>query len=180
MTAIKIAPSFLTADLGRIADEVRAARDEEKQRRAPISEQEQTVALKLVADLEVAFAPLTALFGDRTSRQAAEFARAHAEVAEALARDERGSPSALWQGDAGEALALLQTATIVDAYSLAERLEEYNRRRFSVEAHVLEQTRAQIAAMNLKELRGIVVAADAGVPGVLGIVASRLVSPNDQ
>ena len=95
-------------------DALRAARDEEKQRCAPISEQEQKVALKLVADLEVAFAPLTALFGNRTSRQAAEFARAHAEVAEALARDDHGSPSALWQGDAGEALSVL-LAELIDA-----------------------------------------------------------------
>ncbi|HEY6920434.1 MAG TPA: double-strand break repair protein AddB, partial [Methyloceanibacter sp.] len=104
---------------------LRAARDDEKRRHAPINEQEQAVALKLVADLEVAFAPLTALFGDRTPRQAAEFARAHAEVAEALARDERGSPSALWQGDAGDALSVLLAELIDAGRSLTIGLADY-------------------------------------------------------
>ena len=104
---------------------LRAARDDEKRRHAPINEQEQAVALKLVADLEVAFAPLTALFGDRTPRQAAEFARAHAEVAEALARDERGSPSALWQGDSGDALSVLLAELIDAGRSLTIGLADY-------------------------------------------------------
>jgi ATP-dependent helicase/nuclease subunit B len=95
-------------------DALRTARDDEKRRRTRISEPEQAVALKLVADLEAAFAPLTTLFKDGTSRQAAEFAQAHAEVAEAIARDERGSSSALWQGDAGEALSVL-LAELIDA-----------------------------------------------------------------
>jgi ATP-dependent helicase/nuclease subunit B len=104
---------------------LRAVRDDEERRHAPISEQEQAVALKLVADLEVAFAPLTALFGDRTSRRATEFARAHAEAAEALARDERGSPSALWQDDAGEALSVLLAELIDAGRSLTIGLADY-------------------------------------------------------
>lgn len=94
-------------------DALKAARDEEKVRRA-IREQEQVIALELVADLEAAFAPLTSLFKDGASREAAQFARAHADVAEALARDERGSSSGLWQGDAGEALSVL-LAELIDA-----------------------------------------------------------------
>jgi double-strand break repair protein AddB len=95
-------------------DALKAARDEGKHPRPPISEHEQAAALKLVADLKTAFDPLTTLFKDRASREAAQFAKAHAEAAEALARNERGSSSELWQGDAREALSVL-LAELMDA-----------------------------------------------------------------
>ncbi len=105
-------------------DALEAARDEEKRRRA-ISEQEQVIALKLVADLEAAFAPLTYLFQERMPQEAAQFATAHAEVAEALARDERGSHSALWQGDAGEALSVLLAELMAAGRSLTIGAADY-------------------------------------------------------
>jgi double-strand break repair protein AddB len=86
-----------------------AARDpgERRPRPAHISEQEQEAALKLVADLADAFAPLVSLFADRSEHRASLLAEAHVEVAEALARDAAGLSSRLWQGDAGEALTSL-------------------------------------------------------------------------
>lgn len=82
-----------------------AARTEEKRGRRSLSEQEHAAALRLVADLEVAFAPLTALSVGKHA--AATLAEAHVVTAEALARDAKGSSSGLWQGDAGEALSVL-------------------------------------------------------------------------
>ena len=93
---------------------IEAARADGKRRRATISEHEQAIALKLVADLEAAFAPLAALFADASEHQASRLAEAHAETAEALARDRDGSSSSLWQGDAGEALSVL-LAELIDA-----------------------------------------------------------------
>lgn len=92
------------------------ARADGKRRRRSITEQEQATALKLIDDLEAAFAPLVATFKDPSPQQAARLADAHAEAAEALARDANGSSSGLWQGDAGEALSVL-LAELIDAGS---------------------------------------------------------------
>jgi ATP-dependent helicase/nuclease subunit B len=78
------------------------------------SEKEYAAALQLVANLEAAFAPLTALARGSLPHQASEFAEAHVAVAEALATDKDGSWTALWQGDAGEALSVL-LAELIDA-----------------------------------------------------------------
>jgi ATP-dependent helicase/nuclease subunit B len=79
-----------------------------------ISDQETEKALRLVADIEAAFAPLTELCADGCEHPAARIAEAHVAVAEALARDETGCCSRLWRDDAGEALATL-LAEIIDA-----------------------------------------------------------------
>ncbi|MGH6832542.1 MAG: double-strand break repair protein AddB, partial [Methyloceanibacter sp.] len=92
---------------------IEAARDETK-RRPPISAQEQAEALKLIEDLEAAFAPLMAFAVGSLPHEAGRLAEAHAAVAEALARDQDGTSSGLWQGDAGEALAVL-LAELIDA-----------------------------------------------------------------
>jgi ATP-dependent helicase/nuclease subunit B len=91
-----------------------AARKEEKRGRVALSQDEHVAALRLVADLEAAFAPLIALFKGSSAHPAAKLAQAHAAVAEALARDKSGSSSGLWQGDAGEALSVL-LAELIDA-----------------------------------------------------------------
>jgi double-strand break repair protein AddB len=91
-----------------------AARGDGKRRRSTISQHEQAIALKLVADLEAGFAPLAALFADASEHKAARLTDAHAQTAEALACDRDGSSSSLWQGDAGEALSVL-LAELIDA-----------------------------------------------------------------
>ena len=75
---------------------------------------EHQAALRLVADLEAAFAPLTELARGDLPSPASRLAEAHAAVAEKLARDAGGSSSGLWQGDAGEALSVL-LAELIDA-----------------------------------------------------------------
>ena len=89
-----------------------AARTEDRRGRLALSEQEHAAALRLVADLEAAFAPLTALSAG--THAASVLAEAHVATAEALARDAGGSSSSLWQGDAGEALSV-QLAELIDA-----------------------------------------------------------------
>ena len=104
---------------------IEAARDETKHRRPPISAQEQATALKLIEDLEAAFAPLMALAAGPLPHDARRLAEAHAAVAEALARDISGSPSGLWQGDAGEALSVLLAELIDAGHDLALTAADY-------------------------------------------------------
>jgi ATP-dependent helicase/nuclease subunit B len=90
-----------------------AAQSEERRGPVALSSSEHAGALRLVADLETAFAPLIALAGP-LPQPAGRLAEVHAAVAEALARDAAGSSSALWQGEAGEALSVL-LAELIDA-----------------------------------------------------------------
>jgi double-strand break repair protein AddB len=87
---------------------------EGKRGRRALTPREDEAALHLVRDLEAAFAPLTALSAGSLPHSATRLAQAHVAAAEALARDEDGSSSALWQGDAGEALSVL-LAELIDA-----------------------------------------------------------------
>ena len=88
-----------------------------------MSEREHDAALKLVADLEAAFAPLTALGSGLAT--ASRFAEAHAAVAETLARNAAGSSAALWQGDAGEALSVLLAELIEEGRVVTLKLDDY-------------------------------------------------------
>jgi ATP-dependent helicase/nuclease subunit B len=89
---------------------------ENEERRGPcaLTLDEREAALRLVADLEAAFVPLTALTAEALPVSAARVAEAHASVAESVARDGSGAASALWQGEAGEALSVL-LAELIDA-----------------------------------------------------------------
>jgi double-strand break repair protein AddB len=98
---------------------------ERRPRPAHISEGEQDAALKLVADLADAFAPLVALFADGSEHWASRFADAHVAVAEALARDVTGSSSRLWQDDAGEALTSLLAELIQAGEGLSLDAKSY-------------------------------------------------------
>jgi ATP-dependent helicase/nuclease subunit B len=106
---------------------LQAARDPETRRPRPahISEHEQVSALKLVADLEEAFAPVVALFAEGLERPASCLAEAHVAAAEALASDETGSSSGLWRGDAGEALTTLLAELIGAGAGLAIEPRSY-------------------------------------------------------
>ncbi|HEY6669960.1 MAG TPA: double-strand break repair protein AddB [Methyloceanibacter sp.] len=88
------------------------AREEEMRGRLGAGDYQ--AALRLVADLEAAIAPLTELTRVDLPNPAARLAEAHAAVAQRLACDASGLSSALWQGDAGEALSVL-LAELIDA-----------------------------------------------------------------
>jgi ATP-dependent helicase/nuclease subunit B len=83
------------------------------------------IAVRLVRDLERAFAPLAELFARATSRSAAELAKAHAASAELLARGADGSSADLWQGDAGEALTLLLAELVSEGAGLNLTARDY-------------------------------------------------------
>jgi ATP-dependent helicase/nuclease subunit B len=100
-----------------------AAKSEERRGSLRLNEREHDAALKLVADLEAAFAPVTALGAGLTT--ASRLAEAHAAVAEALARDAAGSSAALWQGDAGEALSVLLAELIEEGRAVTLKPDEY-------------------------------------------------------
>ena len=99
------------------AEAVRAARDKEG-RRSAVSRDDERVALRLVEDLQDAFAPLSALFADKHPHTAACLTEAHGAAAEALAKDRAGSSSHLWQGTAGEAMSVLLAELIAEGGSV--------------------------------------------------------------
>jgi single-stranded-DNA-specific exonuclease len=70
---------------------------------------------------------------------------------------------------------LLMTTNEHDANAIARSLEELNVRRQEIDRAVLDEARRRVLALDLDETFGIVLAADGWHPGVIGIVASRLV-----
>jgi ATP-dependent helicase/nuclease subunit B len=100
-----------------------AGRSDERRGPLRLSEKEHEAALKLVADLEAAFAPLTALGSGLTT--ASRLAEAHAAIAEAVARDAAGSSAGLWHGDAGEALSVLLAGLIEEGRAVTLKMDEY-------------------------------------------------------
>jgi double-strand break repair protein AddB len=94
-------------------------------RRKPLTDAERDDVLRLVRDLEIAFAPLVALFAARSLVSASALAEAHSAVAEALAHDAAGTASNLWQDDAGETLTVLLAELISDGGALKVRPREY-------------------------------------------------------
>jgi len=116
---------YIGQGLAGVTEALRAARGDDTRRRRPITEDEHRAAMRLVEDLEAAFAPLAALFADQSPHQAARLAEAHSAAAEALARDETGSSSGLWQGDAGEALSVGFAELIAEGSGLKLSAADY-------------------------------------------------------
>ena len=77
-------------------------------------------------------------------------------------------------GSPTDALNLLETDNIMDAYPIAETLEAYNRKRKQFEEKIFKTAKTQIRSMNLDEKYSLVIAEKGWHPGVIGIVASRL------
>ncbi|HKC46550.1 MAG TPA: single-stranded-DNA-specific exonuclease RecJ [Gemmatimonadales bacterium] len=78
-------------------------------------------------------------------------------------------------GDAGDGLRLLLTDDPEEAARLARELETLNARRQEMDQQILASAEAALAAQGSEDDRAIVLAADDWHPGVIGIVASRLV-----
>jgi single-stranded-DNA-specific exonuclease len=78
-------------------------------------------------------------------------------------------------GHALRGVELLMAETEHEANSIARELEELNARRQEIDRATLEQARRRVLALDLDETFGIVLAEDGWHPGVIGIVASRLV-----
>ena len=78
-------------------------------------------------------------------------------------------------GKALRGVELLMATTEHEANAIARELEELNARRQEIDRAVLVEARARVLALDLDETYGIVLAGDGWHPGVIGIVASRLV-----
>lgn len=78
-------------------------------------------------------------------------------------------------GDASIAVELLATEDITRARILAKRLDEFNQERQNVEKQIVEEVIRIIHADGFNKDAAMVLAGDKWHPGVLGIVASRIV-----
>ncbi|MGZ3572449.1 MAG: single-stranded-DNA-specific exonuclease RecJ [Gemmatimonadaceae bacterium] len=78
-------------------------------------------------------------------------------------------------GHAIRGVELLLTDDEHQANIIARELEELNQRRQDIDRATLEQARERVLALDLDEMFSIVLADDSWHPGVIGIVASRLV-----
>jgi single-stranded-DNA-specific exonuclease len=80
-------------------------------------------------------------------------------------------------GDVAEALELLLTDDAARADALAAKMEQYNTERQGIEQAILEDARRQalLALQADAGLAGLVLSSDGWHPGVIGIVASRIV-----
>jgi single-stranded-DNA-specific exonuclease len=78
-------------------------------------------------------------------------------------------------GHALRGVDLLMATSEHEANSIARELEEFNARRQELDRAVLEQARRRVLALDLDATYGIVLAEDGWHPGVIGIVASRIV-----
>jgi single-stranded-DNA-specific exonuclease len=78
-------------------------------------------------------------------------------------------------GHALRGVELLMATSEHEANTIARELEEINARRQEIDRAVLDQAREQVLALDLDATFGIVLSDPAWHPGVIGIVASRIV-----
>ena len=78
-------------------------------------------------------------------------------------------------GKALRGVELLMATNEHDANTIARELEELNAHRQEIDRAVLKDARQRVLALDLDDTFGIVLAADGWHPGVIGIVASRIV-----
>ncbi|MEP6732160.1 MAG: single-stranded-DNA-specific exonuclease RecJ, partial [bacterium] len=78
-------------------------------------------------------------------------------------------------GKALRGVELLMSTNEHEANTIARELEEINARRQEIDRAVLVQARERVLALDLDDTYGIVLAEDGWHPGVIGIVASRIV-----
>ncbi len=77
-------------------------------------------------------------------------------------------------GDANQALKLLQTGQIIDAYPIAKILNGYNRKRRSQELKMFQVAQQRIRQMDLSEKTVIIIAEKNWHQGIIGIVAAKI------
>jgi single-stranded-DNA-specific exonuclease len=78
-------------------------------------------------------------------------------------------------GEAMRGIDLLMTADESEANAIARDLEEINRQRQAIDRETLDAARKLAGARDLDAAAGLVIASEGWHPGVIGIVASRLV-----
>jgi single-stranded-DNA-specific exonuclease len=78
-------------------------------------------------------------------------------------------------GHALRGVELLMSQSEHEANAIARELEELNIKRQEIDRATVEQARERVLALDLEDTYGIVLAEDGWHPGVIGIVASRIV-----
>ncbi len=78
-------------------------------------------------------------------------------------------------GHAMRGVELLMSESEHEANAIARELEELNARRQELDRRTLDEAREMLAGIDLAETYGIVLAKEGWHPGVIGIVASRIV-----
>ena len=78
-------------------------------------------------------------------------------------------------GHAMRGVELLLAETEHEANAIARELEELNRRRQDIDRATLDEARRKVSTLDLDATYGLVIAGEGWHPGVIGIVASRLV-----
>jgi single-stranded-DNA-specific exonuclease len=78
-------------------------------------------------------------------------------------------------GHAMRGVELLMSENEHEALGIARELEELNRKRQEIDRETLVEARAQLADPLLRDAYGLVIAREGWHPGVIGIVASRIV-----
>jgi len=78
-------------------------------------------------------------------------------------------------GHAIRGVQLLMTDDVHEANTIARELEELNAQRQELDRKTLDEARAMVAELDLPSTYGIVLAKEGWHPGVIGIVASRIV-----
>lgn len=78
-------------------------------------------------------------------------------------------------GHALRGVELLLSESEHEANAIARDLEELNRERQEIDRRTLAEARQQLERMDVDAMHGIVLASDSWHPGVIGIVASRIV-----
>ena len=78
-------------------------------------------------------------------------------------------------GHAMRGVQLLMSENEHEALTIARELEEMNRRRQEIDRETLVEARTQLADPLLRDAFGLVIAREGWHPGVIGIVASRIV-----
>jgi len=78
-------------------------------------------------------------------------------------------------GGARDVVLLLTTEDREEAYEIAKRLDDENRKRMEIQGEIVEDAYNKVKNLNLEEIKGIVLSAEKWHPGVIGIAASRIV-----
>jgi single-stranded-DNA-specific exonuclease len=78
-------------------------------------------------------------------------------------------------GDPQRALDLLLAENEIEALTIAQELDEKNRKRQKIEERIFDEARCQVEALPESAKKALILGSDLWHPGVIGIVASKLV-----
>jgi len=78
-------------------------------------------------------------------------------------------------GEARDVVLLLTTEDREEAYGIAKKLDDENRKRMKIQEEIVEDAYKKVKELDLEETKGVVLAAEEWHPGVIGVAASKIV-----